>query len=301
MEKIDEMMQKVTDTKSTRHMKQLVVAYKSGCHFREGEEAEEGEKMPFRVSSSEVFNHLMVTGIAEFPLLFHALFGVEEKHQVEETQYQKDSQASKKKKEAKVVRLQTRICKSERWSKLESCVRSYLKSTIFLLDQMTDQKIITFILRRISQNVLVYFACVPYIANKLLRVLSRFWSSAEETNRVLAFVAIRELTILTPYPFIDSALKGLYLTFVKNSKFTNRATLPTIQFMSNCVVEMFGLDFKSSYQHAFSHIRVLAVKLRNAIIGKTQEHFSMIHSWQFYHSLNLWAEVLCTYAEQLDM
>lgn len=71
--------------------------------------------------------------------------------------------------------------------------------------------------------------------------------------------------------------------------------------MSNCVVELFGLDFKSSYQHAFSHIRVLAVKLRNAIISKTQEHFTMIHSWQYYHSLNLWAEVLCTYADQVDL
>jgi len=71
--------------------------------------------------------------------------------------------------------------------------------------------------------------------------------------------------------------------------------------MSNCVVELFGLDFKCSYQHAFSHIRVLAVKLRNAIISKTQEHFSMIHSWQFYHALNLWTEVLCTYADQADL
>ena len=88
---------------------------------------------------------------------------------------------------------------------------------------------------------------------------------------------------------------------MKNAKFTNRSTLHNIQFMSNCVVELFGLDFKCSYQHAFSHIRVLAVKLRNAIISKTQEHFSMIHSWQFFHSLNLWTEVLCTYADQVDM
>lgn len=74
-----------------------------------------------------------------------------------------------------------------------------------------------------------------------------------------------------------------------------------IRFMGNCVVEQFGLDFKSSYQHAFTHIRVLAVKLRNATIAKTKEHFTMIYSWQFYHSLRLWTEVLCTYSDQQDL
>jgi len=300
MEMIDDMIQKVSSTQSTRHMKQLVVAYKAGCNFREGEQSEESQ-LHFQVPNSEVFNHLMVTGIAEFPLLFHTLFGIEEKHKLEESQFQAETAPTKKKGKEKVTRLQTRITKHERWKKLQSCVRSYLKSTLVLLDQMTDQKIIAFILRRINQNLLVYFACVPHIAQKLLRTLCRFWSSAEETNRILAFIAIRQLTILTPYPFIDVALKALYLTFAKNAKFTNRATMANVQFMSNCVVEMFGLDFKASYQHAFTHIRVLAVKLRNAIISKTQEHFTMIHGWQFFHSLQLWTSILCTYLQATDL
>jgi len=300
MEMIDDMIQKVSSTQSTRHMKQLVVAYKAGCNFREGE-ANDDDQLPFIVPNSDVFNHLMVTGIAEFPLLFHSLFGVEEKHKLEESQFQEQAAPTKKKGKEKITRLQTRITKSERWKKLQSCVRSYLKSTLVLLDGMTDQQIIAFILRRINQNLLVYYACVPHIAQKLLRTLCRFWSSAEETNRILAFIALRELTILTPYPFIDVALKALYLTFAKNAKFTNRATMANVQFMCNCVVEMFGLDFKASYQHAFSHIRVLAVKLRNAIISKTQEHFTMIHSWQFFHSLQMWTAVLCTYSEQSDL
>lgn len=211
MEMIDSMIADIQETKSTKSMKKLVIAYKSCCHFVEGEE--QTEDLPYKVPNSEVYNHLMVTGVAEFPLLFHAIFGVDESHKAEELELQKKKSKAKAKK--KQTRLQTRIAKHERWGKLQSCVKSYLKSTIFLLDQMTDQKIISFILRRVNQDLLVYFACLPVLANKLIRVLNRFWSSSEETNRVLAFIAIRDLAILTPYPFIDVVLKVKNETFIK--------------------------------------------------------------------------------------
>lgn len=228
MESIDDMISNIQKSKSTKAMKKLVIAYKSSCHFTEGEETEV-EDLPYKVPSSEVYNHLMVTGIAEFPLLFHSLFDIEEEHKTEELEFQKKSKNSKGKK--KQTRLQTRIAKHDRWGKLQSCVKSYLKSTIFLLDQMTDQKIISFILRRVNQDLLVYFACLPLMANKLIRVLNRFWSSSEETNRILAFIAIRDLAILTPYPFIDVVLKVCFLFYIHHPFLDSIQLLFVIQFL----------------------------------------------------------------------
>src|SRR3990167_2084418 len=95
IELIDEFMKSVLETKSTKSMKKLVLAYQSACNFQEGEEiAEEDEETkkvqnPYKVKSSEVFNHLMMNGITEFPYLFHSLFGIESSHVEDEIKMEK--------------------------------------------------------------------------------------------------------------------------------------------------------------------------------------------------------------------
>jgi hypothetical protein len=46
--------------------------------------------------------------------------------------------------------------------------------------------------------------------------------------------------------------------------------MPVVSLMWNCVAELYGLDLKLSYQHAFVYIRQLAIHLRTAIINKTK-------------------------------
>lgn len=60
------------------------------------------------------------------------------------------------------------------------------------------------------------------------------------------------------------------MTFVQASKQSTMHTLSSIQLMSNCGVEIYGLDFNSSYQHVFVYIRQLAIHLRNAIMLKSK-------------------------------
>lgn len=71
-----------------------------------------------------------------------------------------------------------------------------------------------------------------------------------------------------------------------------------INFMRNCVVEIYGLNFQSSYQHAFVYIRQLAIHLRNGIIAKTKDSQASVYNWQFIHSLRAWTSILSTYCEK---
>ena len=78
----------------------------------------------------------------------------------------------------------------------------------------------------------------------------------------------------------DSLYQALYLTYVRNAKFLNAITLPLIEFLSDCVVDIYGLDFTSTYQHSFVYIRQLAIHLRNTISVKVKDAYKSVYNWQ---------------------
>jgi len=112
------------------------------------------------------------------------------------------------------------------------------------------------------------------------------------------------MALTQPFPFIEQCLKSTYLAYAKRAKFATAASLtsllPTITFMGNCIVELYSLDYASSYQHAFVYIRQLALHLRSAIQKKTPEAFRIVYCWQYIHCLKLWTAVLCSAAGKID-
>lgn len=92
-------------------------------------------------------------------------------------------------------------------------------------------------------------------------------------------------------------MQGVYRTFVVNSKFMSATTLPHITFMATCVVEIFGLDAAAAYEHAFGYIKQLAILLRNSLSMKTKDSFREVYCWQTISSLELWAKLLSTHAD----
>jgi nucleolar complex protein 2 len=114
--------------------------------------------------------------------------------------------------------------------------------------------------------------------------------------KLAAFLRVRQMATVLPFPFLEECLKALYLAYARNCKFVTEASLPGLTLMGNCVVELYGLDMTSSYQHAFVYIRQLALHLRSAYTKKTPEALQRVHGWQYVNCLKVGAPCRAAHA-----
>ena len=95
-----------------------------------------------------------------------------------------------------------------------------------------------------------------------------------------------------------SRAQGVYRAFVRNAKFMTPSSAPHVAFMGNCVVELFGLDMRAAYEHAFVYIRELAALLRGALSARTKDAFREVYCWQTVNTLELWAKLLAAHHDK---
>ncbi|XP_018349997.1 PREDICTED: nucleolar complex protein 2 homolog isoform X1 [Trachymyrmex septentrionalis] len=183
--------------------------------------------------------------------------------------------------------------KSKRFGKIRWILKLYLSDLIKLLQSVASPSILTVLLKHLRQ-MLLYTRSFSSLTKPLLRILIKFWSSAEETIRVTAFLNILHIATHTTNKesVIQKLLKTMYVKYVQNTKFVSPNTLPGINFMKHSLVEIYLLDHDVSYNHAFLYIRQLAINLRNAITLKKQENFQAVYNWQYINSLRFWTELI---------
>ncbi|KAL6258102.1 hypothetical protein P5V15_010020 [Pogonomyrmex californicus] len=180
--------------------------------------------------------------------------------------------------------------KSKRFGKIRGILKSYLSDLIKLLQSVASSNILTVLLKHLRQ-MLPYTRSFSSLTKPLLRILIKFWSTAEETVRIVAFLNILYIAT-SKETVLEKLLKTMYVKYVQNTKFISLNTLPGINFMRHSLVEIYLIQHDVSYNHAFLYIRQLAINLRNAITLKKQEHFQVVYNWQYINSLRFWVELI---------
>ncbi|KAL4519392.1 hypothetical protein Ndes2437A_g07590 [Nannochloris sp. 'desiccata'] len=256
-------------------MRNILRAYRSACHYGDSEEEVEAT---LRLGSSAVYNKLMLFVLREADGIFKRMLGIENEENFEALA----------------------LGKLPRWKKVEPLVKSYIGNTLHLLGQMTEPSMLAFILRRIRAST-IFFAPYSKLQRRLLKAALTLFGSADAAPRVQAILLVRSMAMKLPQPSLDACLKGVYRAYSSNAKFVNAASVPHINFMAACVVELYGLDPVASYQHAFGFIRQLALLLRQALTSKSKEAYREVYCWQTLNCLELWAKVLAAHSDSTEL
>ncbi|KAJ0084380.1 hypothetical protein Patl1_29886 [Pistacia atlantica] len=136
--------------------------------------------------------------------------------------------------------------------------------------------------------------------NYLVKVALHFWGTGGGALPVVSFLFLRDICIRLGSDCLDDCFKGIYKAYILNCHFINAVKLQHLQFLSNCVVELLGVDLPTAYQHAFVFIRQLAMILRDAFNVKTKEAFRKVYEWKFMNCLELWTGAICAYSSEAD-
>jgi nucleolar complex protein 2 len=296
---------------SVKSLKRLIGAYKSACHVADANttDAASTKHRPgesgqmYVIESSKLFDQLMV-------MCLQSLHEEFKYHLIDRPTTSEDAGAKEDRADDDVNKpINPKVFeRAPRWVDLKPLLLLFFRSTLHLMTEAKEPELLVFILKSLSKY-LSFLAPFPRISELMLKALTGLWSAPLDSSpdyqvvRLQAFLRIRQLALTQPFPFIEECLKKTYLAYSKRAKFgsmSNSPALPTLTFMGNCLVELYSLDFHSSYQHAFVYIRQLALLLRNAMHKKTPDSLQQVFCWQFIHCLKLWVAVLSACAPTPD-
>lgn len=269
----------MTETKSLRAARQVVLAFRCAAHLNE-EEDESLQK--WTINDPEVFNDILVLALKQIPEVMNHHLPV------------KESSSGK-------VYVQT---ESKKFRTLSLLLKTYISSIMHLLSTLSDDKTLKLTLSSITP-ILPYLLSFKKLIKALAKSVVNFWAqpASTETTRITAFLVLRKLVVIGDKGIRETVLKATYQGLVQGCRVTNHNTIAGINLMKNSAAELWGIDPGVGYTTAFTFIRQLAIHLRNSIVNNKNDSFRLVYNWQFTHSLDFWSCVLahnCTSAKEAE-
>lgn len=278
LEDIDRFERELQTKPELRKIAEVVNCFKAAVLQAEGDDVGANSKKqssPFKVEGQIIFNAVVKLCLSDLVPALHKVLRLPEPAVVQDESKSFDP------------------TKSHSWKKVSGIVKTYLMNVVKLITAVTEPQLVSVLLRHILFLV-PYYVAFPQVAKALLKRLVQLWCEAEESVRVVAFVCLVRTLRGLPRNYHDTVLKHMYMSYVRNCKFTSPTTWPLINFMKRSLVEAYSGDEALAYQHAFLYIRQLAIHLRNAMTVRKKDTCKAVYNWQYIHCCLLWCHLLAT-------
>lgn len=278
LEDIDRFSRDLQTKPELRKIADVVDCFKAAVLQAEGDDVGTDSKKhtsPFKVEGQITFNAVVKLCLSDLVPALHQVLRLQEPAVVQDDSKSFDP------------------TKSHSWKKASVVVKTYLMNVVKLITAVTEPQLVSVLLRHILFLV-PYYVAFPQVAKALLKRLVQLWCEAEESVRVVAFVCLIRTIRGLPHNYHDNVLKHMYMSYVRNCKFTSPTTWPLINFMKRSLVEAYSGDESLAYQHAFLYVRQLAIHLRNAMTVRKKDTCKAVYNWQYIHCCLLWCHLLGT-------
>ncbi|XP_014518009.1 nucleolar complex protein 2 homolog [Vigna radiata var. radiata] len=257
----------------------LINAYRAACHNDSEATSVSGCVFSDGIQKSETFSKIILFMLQEADATFRRLLGISN---------------SSSRKEA-VLDLKN----TKKWLSLRPLIKSYLRSTVFLLNQVTDSELLAFSICRLRTSI-IFLCAFPSLLHNLLKISIHLWATGDGSLSTHSFLIIQDIASISSSEWFDFCFVKTYKAFISNSQSVERK-FEHIRFLRNSFVELCCLDMQKSSNKAMACILHLGKILQKGWQTKKKEVVKTICSWQYINCIDMWVTLISASIHDYDL
>ncbi|KAH9604757.1 hypothetical protein KSS87_018991 [Heliosperma pusillum] len=256
----------------------LINAYYAACHYGADPTDVNVSVTPPIIQNKEAFNSILTFMLSEGDQLFREILGISADCKMDF-----------------ILKLKN----SSKWENVKPMVKSYLKSSLFLLNQFTDTDILAYALSRLRAS-LIFFPAFPALQNKLIEVSVHLWATGSGSLSACSFVVLRGIASFLGDDSYDKCLKKTYKAILSCSKIMSPARLEHLEYLKNSFVELCSIDLQISAKVVLASTQKLA-KIVQLGLQTKEEALRMICSWEYVLCIDIWVNFVQSNIKDVDL
>ncbi|XP_021818559.1 nucleolar complex protein 2 homolog [Prunus avium] len=277
---VDSWCQLVREHQSVPALTSLLNGYRAACHYGAESTRVIDADSCHGIQNSETFCKTLIFMLNEADNIFRGLMGMS---------------SSNPKKEKKLD-----LTKNSKWNPLKPLIKSYLRSTLFLLNEVNDSEILAFSLAQIRASM-TFFVAFPSLLRRLIKIAVHLWATGRGTISSLSFLIIRDVASVFRSDCFDTCFVNTYKSFIGHCQFLEPVLFQHIQFLRNSFVELCSVDLQKASRKASMSIQQLAKILKQGLLTKKKEAVKKICSWQYTSCIDLWVMFISANIHDYDL